>query len=332
MIHHGEPAEKTLDLKRGDVVEVRSAAEILATLDERGTLDGMPFMPEMIAMCGRRAQVFRRADKVCDTINSNLSSRRPPDTVFLEDQRCDGSGHDGCQAECRIYWKEAWLRPVAEDAPITTPAEDEAATAELLHLVSAPTTNGVEGDGLRYRCQATQLVEASEPLKVVDPRPYVRELTSRNVKLGQWIKVMGRVAVMQPAQKIGVLKMPVLVGPASTSPDFPPLDLQPGEWVRVKSREEIQATLTDKGKNRGLWFDREMLPFCGGTYQVRKRVTHIIDEPTGRMLRFTSDCIMLEDVVCSGDMATGRWFCRREIPCYWRECWLERVEPPRNAG
>jgi hypothetical protein len=100
----------------------------------------------------------------------------------------------------------------------------------------------------------------------------------------------------------------------------------------VRSRDEIRATLTDKGKNRGLWFDREMLPFCGGTYRVRKRVTQIIDEPTGRMLRFTSDCIMLEDVVCSGELATGRWFCAREIPCYWRECWLERAEAPARVS
>jgi hypothetical protein len=29
-------------LRRGDLVEVRSAAEILTTFDERGTLDGFP--------------------------------------------------------------------------------------------------------------------------------------------------------------------------------------------------------------------------------------------------------------------------------------------------
>ena len=34
-------------LRPGDIVEVRPAAEILATLDADGTLDDMPFMPEM---------------------------------------------------------------------------------------------------------------------------------------------------------------------------------------------------------------------------------------------------------------------------------------------
>ena len=40
------------------------------------------------------------------------NSRRLRDAVLLEDLRCDGSGHGGCQAGCRIYWKESWLRRV----------------------------------------------------------------------------------------------------------------------------------------------------------------------------------------------------------------------------
>ena len=38
----------------GDVVEVKSAEEILAELDERGELDSLPFMPEMLQFCGQR--------------------------------------------------------------------------------------------------------------------------------------------------------------------------------------------------------------------------------------------------------------------------------------
>ena len=43
------------------------------------------------------------------------------DTVYLEDLRCDGSGHGGCQAGCRIYWKEAWLRRVDGEPVASTP-------------------------------------------------------------------------------------------------------------------------------------------------------------------------------------------------------------------
>src|SRR5687767_15131427 len=103
-------------LQPGDIVEVRSAAEILATLDESGALDAMPFMPEMIQYSGERFAVSRRVEKICDTVSGGPpGSRRMHDTVLLDDLRCDGSGHGGCQAGCRIYWKEAWLRRVYPD-------------------------------------------------------------------------------------------------------------------------------------------------------------------------------------------------------------------------
>ena len=111
--HHQSvmPPGDNRPLRPGDIVELRPAAEILATLDESGALDNMPFMPEMLQYAGRRFTVSRRVEKICDTIAAT-GSRRVHDTVYLEDLRCDGSGHGGCQAGCRIYWKEAWLRRV----------------------------------------------------------------------------------------------------------------------------------------------------------------------------------------------------------------------------
>src|ERR1041384_6794496 len=52
-------------LMPGDVVEVRSAGEILSTLDADGTLDKLPFMPEMLAFCGRQFRVTAQAFKTC---------------------------------------------------------------------------------------------------------------------------------------------------------------------------------------------------------------------------------------------------------------------------
>ncbi len=92
-------------LRPGDVVEVRSAAEIFATLDSDAAVDRMPFMPEMARHAGRRYTVTRRVDKICDTIAAT-GSRRMHATVYLEDLRCDGSGHDGCRAACKLYWRE----------------------------------------------------------------------------------------------------------------------------------------------------------------------------------------------------------------------------------
>jgi hypothetical protein len=99
----------------------------------------------------------------------------------------------------------------------------------------------------------------------------------------------------------------------------------------VRSEDEIRATLTTPGRNRGLWFDREMAVFCGEVFQVRERITRIVDERDGTMLEFGSDCITLENNWCSGDRSTGRWFCPRKIYGFWRECWLERADPPDGA-
>ena len=53
-------ASEQLDLRVGELVEVRSEQEILATLDEHGRLDGLPFMPEMLQFAGQRLRVDKR--------------------------------------------------------------------------------------------------------------------------------------------------------------------------------------------------------------------------------------------------------------------------------
>ena len=94
-----DPLDTPLDLKPGEWVEVRDLAEILATLDERGRLSELSFMPEMERYCGRRFRVSRRADKACDRVRKS-GNRRLVHAVHLEDLRCDGADHGGCGAAC----------------------------------------------------------------------------------------------------------------------------------------------------------------------------------------------------------------------------------------
>ena len=49
-----------------------------------------------------------------------------------------------------------------------------------------------------------------------------------------------------------------------------------------------------------------------------------VDEKSGRMLTMKNPCIILEDIVCEGAFSAN---CPREFVCWWREIWLERVEP-----
>jgi hypothetical protein len=312
-------------LRKGDLVEVRSAGEILRTLDERGELDGLLFMPEMVDSCGARFTVAARAERVCDTIG--WGTRRYADTVLIGDHRCDGGGHGGCGAECRTYWKEAWLRRVTpnESRPVTQ--LDKGSVAALLRLVSENTTDGDVAQGVRYRCQATRALEASVQLSAKDPRSYARQYTTGNVSLPHFTRVLGRAVVLETAKRLRLLPEPPVSGTGPTSPRTPTVGLQPGDWVRVKERDEIEVTLNDKGKNRGLWFDREMLAFCGKVFRVRRQINRLIDERTGEMLELSSDCVTLDGAVCSGENSLGRWFCPRAIYPYWREGWLDRIEP-----
>ena len=316
-------------LRPGDQVEVKSLPEILATLDGADTLDEMPFMPEMLRHAGRRYTVSRRVDKICDTV-AETGSRRLHATVYLDDLRCDGSAHGGCQAGCRLYFKEAWLRRVDGVSP--APAEQPSPELEAVTDAGTRTVRAGETDEV-WRCQATEAVNASEHLRTFkDPGQYWREFRNGNFGHLRFIGLLARALVMEIARRVRLLKALPLHGPEPKAPASEPLDLQPGELVQVRSPAEIEATLDDRGFNRGLSFDREMLRYCGRTLRVKDRVNLLIDETTGRMLRIPKDCLILEGSVCSGECSTGRWFCPREIYPFWREAWLRRVEDSAGSA
>jgi hypothetical protein len=108
------------------------------------------------------------------------------------------------------------------------------------------------------------------------------------------------------------------------------LDLQPGELVRVKTKQEIEQTLDFRSKNRGLFFDhREMLRFCGGEFRVASVVRNIVDEASGRTLAMKDSCIVLEGVSATGEHIG---LCPQNELIYWREAWLERVLPRSDAS
>jgi len=314
-------------LHRGDVVVLRSAAEILETLDENGSLDGVPFMPEMLAHFGRRFTVSARVERACDAVSR---VRRIPDTVMLDDIRCDGSGHDGCQAGCKVYWKERWLRRVGGDDVIDEVVA-QGAYDELGKLAGRNTrAPGSESTNTIYRCQATEFLGASELIPYWDARSFLRELTSRNVSLWTFVRVMAGVLVNEPRRRWRGQHAFRQRGASAAAPSATSAGLAPGSRVRVRSKSEIADTLDADGKLRGLWFDREMIPYCGQSATVRTKVERFINEQTGEMVELASDCYILDGVVCKGYISDGRWLCCREIYSWWREAWLE-PEPDSTA-
>jgi hypothetical protein len=326
-----------LDLRVGELVEVRSAEEILATLDERGELDSLPFMPEMLQFCGQRFTVYKVAHKLCDTI-ARTGMRRMRDAVHLTGVRCDGQAHGGCQTACLVYWKDAWLRrvgPTAGTESVPGPGlETPRLTVADLHTNSRKP--GVSNGEELFSCQATELLRAApELVPFRDLGQYVQDVRSGNVGVlpvvrcllvgffnrlqGLSTRVLPRRLWFRGGLRWGFVKGTLTRTPTGHS------DLQPGELVRIKPKAQIMSTLNKELRNRGLGFEEEMARHCGREARVLRRVDRCIDEETGRLLRMKSPCIVLEDIVCEGAYNAN---CPRSIHSFWREIWLERVSEP----
>lgn len=330
-----------LGLRVGELVEVRSEEEILATLDERGTLDGIPFMPEMLPFCGQRLRVYRRADKTCDAETTERGGhiRRVHDTVHLEGVRCDGSAHDGCQARCLMFWKEAWLRRADADGSDATAPRDAATTNGVGRDTLFAATRTDDGDRRTlpiYSCQATQIGRTTAPLPWWEPTQYVRDIRSGNIDVptlvrGLLILVFNKFQAANnaffPRYKLirNGRRYPFYEGRLTTRTPRESLDLQPGELVEIKSLDEIEQTLDKRSRNRGMRFSLAMVTYVGKRARVLARVDKIIDEGTGEMLMMKSPSVILDDVVCTLE---NYQFCPRAIYPYWREIWLRRVEEP----
>ncbi len=302
--------------QRGDVVEVKSLNEILRTLDADGKCEGMLFMPEMARYCGRRFRIARRANKTCV---EGFALRRLERTVFLEGLRCDGSAHDGCQRGCQLFWKEAWLLGIGEEASV----------GSEVGRVGNPSGNEADlptRKGDRFFCQSTELAEATAgDFPRWNLRHYLDDLVRGEITLPWLCRILWR-SVKNKLRRCLGLRLIEQVQGCRSEPPRGNLDLQPGEWVEVKSAAEIRTLIDAEGKNHGLSFEIEMLEHCGRRYQVAYPIRKVIlEDPgrkaTGKMVALTNT-VVLEGVTCQGLCMKN---CPRANFFWWREAWLRRV-------
>jgi hypothetical protein len=309
------------DLVAGDLVEVKSWDEIHATLDEEGRLEHLPFMPEMLAMCGRRARVFRCAHRIFDYRKSRRM-RHMSGAVLLVGVVCNGSAHGACDAACVIVWKAAWVRRL--ESPVNA-ADPGMIGPEVDATILQPGTVAP-----RYACQLTQLHAASQPVGDWSLVNFVRPLISGNVTLAAFI--VGWLThlfneVQHLRQGVG---FPVF-GPSNASAGADAqAALQPGNEVIVRSPAEIRSTLNERLEHRGMGFEPDMLKHCGRRYCVGSEVRRVIDIVTGEMRTMKTPAYILKDVHFSGErqLFNAQW-----EPLFWRADWLRKVEDrPRAPG
>jgi hypothetical protein len=299
-------------LRPGDLVEVRSPEEILQTLDADGTVDHLPFMPEMAEFCGKRFRVARRVVKTCFSGSiSTILAFRTDDVVTLDGLRCSGAAHDGCQKACMIIWRDAWLRKIdAAAAPRPVDGDSRGRLEARLKTSTGPTT---------YFCQASELLKAARPL-------------SRRERFGKCVSevLAGNCSAFEMAQRLciwlvwrirRIVRGQFARGRHASTP-AQSLNLRPGESIEVKPIEHIIDTLNAAGQNRGLSFSPDMRLLCGARQQVKGRLDKIIVDGTGEM-RHLKNTVALEGSFCGcSQIAFGG--CSRHEFAYWREIWLRR--------
>ncbi len=179
-------------------------------------------------------------------------------------------------------WKEAWLRPAAPAAaagkhPVHFPYK-QGELAALSTFANRQNDAGTECDlsvkrradcrwhsvahvrptTLRTRhadrqCQVEALFVGIELRSSTGPNGSAEERDSPTMRLGP----------PQPLPRVSWIS-----SPASS--------------FGVKPKNLIELTLNSQSRNRGLYFDRDMIRFCGGEYRVKARVERVIIEKTGR--------------------------------------------------
>lgn len=297
--------------KPGTPVLVRSLSEILSTLDENGSYEGLPFLPEMAKYCEKTFYVLRRVNKLIQE-GVGPGMRRIKNVVLLEGTICDGEFHEKCKRMCFPLWKTAWLMPVYG----TKTGGSEKETAHYDQVLATARSRLPQGN----RCQVTELITATSPLPLWHPLRHYWDITGRTYTLREYLQYVSA-KIYQRTLKRLLFKLIKYKPVSRSSVVFPALDLKPGDIVEVRSKSEILSTLDDKGKAGGLYFMPGMWNYCGGRFRVLSPVDRMISERTGD-IRSLKRTVILEGITCDGKAHGG---CQRGCYVFWKDIWLKRI-------
>ena len=98
--------------------------------------------------------------------------------------------------------------------------------------------------------------------------------------------------------------------------------LKAGDMVRIRSIEEIEATLDENGKTKGCGFMKIQRTYCDTVQRVFKSMERFVEERDFKVKK-CKGLVLLEGVMCEGNEIYGR--CDRSCLIFWREEWLEKI-------
>ena len=283
-----------------NVVYVKEFDEIVKSLDQNDSLNGVQFMPEMIKYCGTKQELLAPVKRVKSDKRRFIDKLGYLEDVYLlENTWCDGEHHNNCSRKCRILWHEEWF------------TEEEPQSMENTNETDLMLNNH---DPLL--CQSTTIDKAmthisSSFFKNIFEWFYIQNTSLKDIVLDV-LDSLYYIYFSLTHEKVGIL----IRTPTND------IGLKVGDKVRVKSFDEIKATLDTKGRNRGLGFQTEMIKFCGkGVFTVSDVMNNAISEYTDEIKKVKSS-VLLKETFCDGRFHRR---CGRKCPHIWREIWLKKV-------
>src|SRR4051812_9519262 len=101
--------------------------------------------------------------------------------------------------------------------------------------------------------------------------------------------------------------------------------LKANEWVVVRSKQEILATLDKNGQLDKMPFMPEMLQFAGQKVQVSARAHKTCDPINGLESRALPDTVHVGDLRCDG---SAHGDCQAGCLFFFKDAWLRRADDP----
>ena len=101
-------------------------------------------------------------------------------------------------------------------------------------------------------------------------------------------------------------------------------DRRVGDWVEIRSKQEILSTLDSNGCLEGMPFMPEMTRYCGQRFRVYKSAHKTCDTVNNTGGRSLARTVHLEHLRCDGSSHGG---CEAGCLLFWNEAWIKPADP-----